>query len=362
VAAIVSATQLIEGEGQRPTQLALELSQRGIAVVFVYWRWWRHEWRPQDRLAEGIVQVPIDVVTEYPDALTAAFAGLSRVLMIEFPHPGLFELLAAANAVGWTTVYDVLDDWEEFHRVGQAVWYDAEFERHVINAADAVFAINETLATRLHGLGGEGVQIVRNGRRTGIETVREPRPLARGEVTVGYFGYLAGAWFDWELVAAAASRRPAWRFYLIGYGGHPEGVALPDNVELLGKQPQGDLAAFAAHWDVAIVPFRPDRLAAGADPIKTYEYLAMGLPVVCTGVYPPPGGERFVDRADGVEGFLAALERAAALPSAAAAERRVFAAACTWERRLDELLAALARGDQRVTEKRALAGAVSLAP
>ena len=29
-----------------------------------------------------------------------------------------------------------------------------------------------------------------------------------------------------------------------------------------------------------MIPFKPDRLAAGADPVKTYEYLAMGLPVV----------------------------------------------------------------------------------
>ena len=63
VVAIFSATQLLESEGQRPTQLALALARRGIPVVFVYWRWWDTEWRPQDRLEDGIVQIPIDVVT-----------------------------------------------------------------------------------------------------------------------------------------------------------------------------------------------------------------------------------------------------------------------------------------------------------
>ena len=80
---------------------------------------------------------------------------------------------------------------------------------------------------------------------------------------MGYFGYLAGAWFDWELIAAAARRRPSWRFYLIGYGGSPEGIELPATVELLGKQPQTDLAAFAANWDVAVIPFKPDRAGRG---------------------------------------------------------------------------------------------------
>jgi polysaccharide pyruvyl transferase CsaB len=355
VVAIFSGTQLLESEGQRPTQLALALARRGTPVVFVYWRWWENEWRPQDRLEEGIVQIPIDAVTRRPETLTGAFEGLERIALFEFPHPGFFETLAAASSAGWIAVYDVIDDWEEFHRVGQAVWYDEEFERHLIDACDAVFAINEHLAGRVRGLGGPGVELLGNGLKAGIAEIREPRPLARGEVTVGYFGYLAGAWLDWDLIAESARRRPTWRFYLIGYGGSPERTALPDNVELLGKQPQADLAAFAANWDVAVIPFKPDRLAVGADPIKTYEYLAMGLPVVVTGVHPPVGAEDLVDRAEGLEEFLRAIERAAAHqdPGETAA-RRAFAAGRTWDHRLETLLAALAAGRQRVAEKRAL--------
>jgi glycosyltransferase involved in cell wall biosynthesis len=355
VVALFSATQLLESEGQRPTQLALALARRGVPVVFVYWRWWDTEWRPQDRLEDGIVQIPIDVVTRRPEMLTAAFEGRERIALFEFPHPGFFETLSAANSAGWITVYDVLDDWEEFHRVGQAIWYDEEYERHQIGACDAVFAINSFLTGRIRELGGDAVEVVGNGLKPGLEVVREPRPLTLGEVTVGYFGYLAGAWFDWELIAAAARRRPAWRFYLIGYGGSPEGVDLPATVILLGKQPQTDLAAFAANWDVAVIPFKPDRLAAGADPIKTYEYLAMGLPVVVTGVYAPEGGEAFVTRAEGAESFVQEIERAARHrdPEEIAA-RRAFAATCTWDHRIAEMLESLGAGRQRVAEKRAL--------
>ena len=237
--AIFSGTQLVESEGQRPTQLALALARRGAAVVFVYWRWWDHEWCPQDRLEEGIVQIPIDVVTRRPEMLAGAFEGLERIALFEFPHPGFLETLAAANSAGWITVYDVLDDWEEFHRVGQAIWYDEEFERHLTGACDAVFAINEFLAARVRGLGGPGVGLLGNGLKPGIAEVREPRPLARGEVTVGYFGYLAGAWFDWELIAESARRRPAWRFYLIGYGGSPEGSRPPRQHRAPGQAAAG---------------------------------------------------------------------------------------------------------------------------
>jgi glycosyltransferase involved in cell wall biosynthesis len=353
VVAIFSGTQLLESEGQRPTQLALALARRGIPVVFVYWRWWESEWRPQDRLEEGIVQIPIDVVTRRPEILAGLCEGRGRTALFEFPHPGFFETLSALNSAGWITVYEMIDDWDEFHRVGQAIWWDEEFERHLIGACDALFAINEVLAGRVRELGGEA-EVVGNGLKPGLEAVREPRPLARGEVTVGYFGYLAGAWFDWELVAEVARRRPSWRFYLIGYGGSPEGVELPATIELLGKQPQQDLAAFAANWDVALIPFKPDRLAAGADPIKTYEYLAMGLPVVVTGVYPPPGGEAFVTRAEGIEEFLRTIEEAARGTAEKAAARSAFAASCTWDHRLEAILGAVESGRQRVAEKRAL--------
>jgi glycosyltransferase involved in cell wall biosynthesis len=219
-----------------------------------------------------------------------------------------------------------------------------------VATCEATFAVNEALAARIARLGDVGVEVVRNGVRAGIEAagllISRP-PLPAGEMTVGYFGHLAGAWFDWGLVAAAARARPSWRFYLIGYGGAPEGVELPGNVHLLGRRLQHELASLAASWDVAIVPFKPGRLAASADPIKTYEYLAMGLPVVTTGVDAPPGAEAFVTRADSPGRFLDALTAAAARPRAEATARRAFAATCTWDARIDAILSRVAASRAR---------------
>jgi glycosyltransferase involved in cell wall biosynthesis len=354
--AIFSGTQLREDEGQRPTQLALELVRREIPVVFVYWRWSNSELCAQDRLDDGILQLPTDLVTTRPDGFSRLFAGRRRIALFEFPHPSFFHLNAALNSAGWLTVYDVLDDWKEFHRVGQAVWYDEDFERHLITSSDAVFAVNGLLAERIRGLGGAWVEVVPNGFRPGIERADRPWPLTRGEITVGYFGYLAAAWFDWKLVGEAARREPSWRFYLVGYG-QPGIESLPENVVLLGKQPQSRLAALAANWDVAIIPFKAERLAAGADPVKTYEYLAMGLPVVSTGVYPPRGAESFVTRADGVEDFLETIRRCAVDGSAVEVQRRRnHALSCTWSTRVSTVLESLQAKRQRVGQKLHLFG------
>ena len=287
--------------------------------------------------------------------VTSAFAGLERLAFFEFPYPEFFAMLAAANGRGWITVYDALDDWQAFQGVGHATWYDEAFERHLVTACDAVFVVNDVLADRVRALGGRAVEVVGNGASPGIDAIREPRPLPRGELTVGYVGYLAEAWFDWELIAETARRRPAWRVYLIGYGESLDGIELPPNIHRLGKQRPADLAAYAANWDVAVVPFKPGPVAAAADPIKIYEYLAMGLPVVTTGVPAPAGAEVHVVRAGGVEGFVREIERAGRqrTPRTDAA-RRAYAAGCTWDRRADTMLTALERGSQRVKEKRAL--------
>jgi glycosyltransferase involved in cell wall biosynthesis len=354
VVTFFSPTQLIESEGQRPTHLALDLARRGHPVVFLYWRWQPDQWCPQDRTQEGILQIPIDVVVQRPEMLFGTFEGADRVAIFEFPHPSFFDPLATAHANGWITIYDVVDDWREFHRVGQAMWYDESFERHLAATVDAVFAVSESLAERVRALGRDGAAIVPNGLKPGIEVIDEPRPLQRGEITLGYFGYLSGAWFDWGLIEAVARAEPTWRIYLIGYGAGPGVGRLPPNIIPLGRQPQRSLAAYACNWDVGIVPFKRGPLAAGADPIKTYEYLAMGLPVVVTGVRAPAGAEQFVSQAAGVEGFTSQVRAGAALRHRGAEARRTFAATCAWSHRVEALLQALEAGHQRIGEKRAL--------
>jgi glycosyltransferase involved in cell wall biosynthesis len=351
VIVILASTELVESEGQRSTNLALEFSQRGIPSVFGYWRWEPEYWVVQNRLDEGILQIPVDVIASWPEIIFRSLRADQKILLVEFPHPSFFKLIAEAHACGWTVIYDVVDDWEEFFRVGQANWYDAEFERHLLHNADAVITVNQFLSKHLDH---EGAAIIPNGLSVGVEKVDKPRELERGELTVGYFGYLAGAWFDWQLLAEVAEKNPKWIFYLIGYGGSPEGVQLPNNIRLLGKKPRSELASYATDWDVAIIPFKDERLAMGADPIKTYEYLAMGLPVVVTGVLPPAGGEAFVRRAQGLDEFIQALKSASQQRQLHVQDRVDFSNTCTWSKRVDVMMKLIESGDQRIAMKQSL--------
>jgi glycosyltransferase involved in cell wall biosynthesis len=352
-AIILASTPLQEDEGQRSTHFALELSSRGFAVLHVYWRWDEESWAAQDWVTEGIIQAPIDQFVDRPMDWMQAFDGFAeRLLLVEFPYPDFFRALALANASGWITIYDVVDDWKAFQEVGQAGWYDEEFEAHLIRNADLILAVNAKLRDKIRGIADVEVKIIPNAVKRGIEIVEHERVLERGAVTLGYFGYLSRAWFDWGLIREVGLQQPEWRIYLIGYGEDVARQSIPANVAYLGKQPQGALGAFAANWDVAIVPFKSGAVAVGADPIKTYEYLAMGLPVVVTGVQPPIGAEGWVFEAEGVDDFVYKVYKAATTTAQTMEKGRVFAAENTWDSRVDLLLKHIAGDGQRLQEKR----------
>ena len=63
-----------------------------------------------------------------------------------------------------------------------------------------------------------------------------------------------------------------------------------DNVFLLGRRPYENLPAYCAAFDAAMLLFAPSPMTLSVNPIKMYEYLAAGLPIVST---PLPEAQRF---------------------------------------------------------------------
>ena len=146
--------------------------------------------------------------------------------------------------------------------------------------------------------------------------------------SIGYFGHLTDKWFDWELVLRAARTYPQYTFELAGHQ-NPD-LRLPPNVRLLGLLGHRELAELSAGWALALIPFKNGALADAVDPIKVYEYLHLGLPVLTT-YFPQCVGY------PGVRVTESAAEFVAAIPAVAgsAVDARGWLAANTWERRVD---------------------------
>jgi glycosyltransferase involved in cell wall biosynthesis len=160
-----------------------------------------------------------------------------------------------------------------------------------------------------------------------------PRPI------VGYVGEVAG-WFDTSLVRALARRQPTWSIVLVGpaTGEARHALAAP-NVHFLGRRPYSELPRYLAGFDCCLIPFSASPLTAAVNPIKLYEYLAAGKPVVSTPLPSVLPFEGDVLVAAGPR-FLEAVEEAVAgaRDRAAAESRRRRARAHTWDERVARIL------------------------
>lgn len=95
----------------------------------------------------------------------------------------------------------------------------------------------------------------------------------------GYVGTLA-KWFDWDFVQALALAFPDAEVRLIGpqYGAAP--TSLATNIRLLPALSHADALQAMTEFAVGLIPFKRNDLTRFVDPIKYYEYRALGLPVV----------------------------------------------------------------------------------
>jgi UDP-galactopyranose mutase len=92
--------------------------------------------------------------------------------------------------------------------------------------------------------------------------------------------------FDIDLVRGVAEARPGWELVLIGPVVKIDPATLPrlPNIHYLGAKTYGELPAYLAGWDVAILPFARNDATRFISPTKTPEYLAAGRRVVSTSI------------------------------------------------------------------------------
>ena len=169
----------------------------------------------------------------------------------------------------------------------------------------------------------------------------------RQHPTVGFYGAIA-EWFDADLVANLAELRPGWKFELIGstLTGDVSRLEKLPNVALLGEKPYADLPRLVAAWDCFIIPFKRIPLTEATNPVKAYEMLATGKPVVAVNLpeLRPMARDGLLAIADDAGGFAQAIDRALAEDDDRRRERRrAFAAENTWSDRCDAFDAGRAR-------------------
>jgi glycosyltransferase involved in cell wall biosynthesis len=149
--------------------------------------------------------------------------------------------------------------------------------------------------------------------------------------------------FDIETVAYAVKKNKQMHFLLIGpvtdQRLNPEIVKLQqeNNFSWLGPKRQGDTPAYLQHSAVGIIPFYKNELTEAVNPIKYYEYLACGLPVVAPMIRELVEMDGPLNLYSGADSFCPALDRALVERTTDAQQYRRFAENHTWERRFEKI-------------------------
>jgi polysaccharide pyruvyl transferase CsaB len=144
------------------------------------------------------------------------------------------------------------------------------------------------------------------GPRSLSQNADDARPV------VGYSGALA-EWFDYGLLREVARLRQDLRFVLVGlsYDGSLEksGILTLSNIQWLGLRPYQEALRLMLGFDVASIPFKVNDVTLATSPIKLFEYMAAGKPVVSTRL-PECEGYEGVFLAQDAEEFSHAVDRA----------------------------------------------------
>ena len=282
---------------QRPQHLAVEFARRGHRVLYLspgfqsspqpgYQLEVVHE-RPPVYQLRLHTNRPTSIYEDVPPPPVAAFLvdGLRKLLgdvslstcIALVDHPCWVDLVKLVPRC--LRIYDCMDNHHGFDESGAGL---PRAEQQLLASSDAVVVtsnhIERDVAPR-----HRSVHMVRNAcAPDDFADAAAPAPTGRRPV-VGYFGAIA-AWFDVELVAQVAAALPEFDFLLVGddTAGVQQRLRHLDNVQFTGEVRYAELPTHLRRMDVLLIPFVINELTLATNPVKAYEALAAGKPVVAT--------------------------------------------------------------------------------
>ena len=244
-------------------------------------------------------------------------------------------------------IFDAIDDWS-IHPAYQKIKDQLEKNYEIIGKeSNLIFTVANELKSKFpptktywipNGIDLNHYQ--QNFNLTDKEIADIPKPI------IGYLGHILGR-LDLKTIEYLAKHNPDKSIVLAGaFKGKvkywDKGLinklqALP-NVYLLGYIPYDKAPMYLQQFSVGIIPHLTDNYVATTNPMKMYEYLACGLPIVAS---PAPGMDMFpeIKIAETVEGFNGAVNIAIAGDNETARqERQAIVREHTWQNRVEKIL------------------------
>ncbi|MDG4582710.1 MAG: glycosyltransferase [Candidatus Competibacter sp.] len=250
--------------------------------------------------------------------------------------------LELRSRYGWKILYDCMDEWIDFPNIGKAL---IEQEEILVRQSDLVTVTASLLYDKWSPVARHCILI-----RNAVDYVFfrkhcSPNPLLDdiARPIIGYYGALA-EWVDFELLSFLAEARPNWSFVLIGdiFVDDIAGLEKMQNIFMLGRRPYTDMPRFLYHFDVCLIPFKLNNVTHAVDPVKFYEFVSAGKPIVSVPLKELKIYGDYIYFADQPEDFLKQLETALVENNFDSFNKRIeLAQQNDWSNRFDKILSSI---------------------
>lgn len=264
-------------------------------------------------------------------------------------QPSMLDLVGRFNES--FLIYFVVDEYTAYPNLSpEVVQRMRQREKELVQRADLVFTTAATLRDDRLPLNPHTYWIPNGVDAAAFTAASEdsrPDPDAINRVPRPRLGVLGsiGSKMDMALLHSIASERPHWSLVLVGPVmpgadmGKVAALQVMSNVHFLGSVPPAEVPYYIRACDVGLIPYLLNMETHHVNPLKVYEYLAMGLPVVSTPLPNLGVPPEMVRVAEGTEPFTAAVAGALAETDdeQKAIRRRVYATTQTWEVRAEAI-------------------------
>jgi glycosyltransferase involved in cell wall biosynthesis len=262
-------------------------------------------------------------------------------------HPAFADMMGVFDES--LVVYHCYDEYRAFQMGHSERVRTIEQEERILRRADLVFVASEVLWERRRML-NKHTYVVRNGvdyelfaRARGAET---PVPDDLAQIHPPVIACVATQIepvMNVALLTQIFRRCPQWSLALVGAERLPndkagaamrELQALP-NVHFFGRQPLEKIPGYLKACDVCVIPWAVNDLTiTSSSPLKLYEYLAAGKPVISTPFPLLRQLNGIIDFAETVDEWIEAIRRAIMEGANGIERRQAEARANTWDTRV----------------------------
>ncbi|GKU27268.1 glycosyl transferase [Clostridium folliculivorans] len=204
-------------------------------------------------------------------------------------HPNQLDYIPHQIINTVKIVYDCMDNYIAFGNGDSDL---IKNEKKLMKLADNIIvsseALLETMKSKYKNIDSK-INMINNGVDLSNFDVDKITPLTEGIVnknkkSIGYIGTVSH-WFDFQLIKNMAVKYVDIDFYIIGPVENNvaiDSISNISNIKILGTKPYDMVPSLIDSFDITIMPFVLNDVVKSVNPVKVYEYLALGKPVITT--------------------------------------------------------------------------------